>query len=409
MTNSMVQNTQHYGNHHISELCFVLFLLFLINPIVGIICSCISVLKKKTYSNLLLVALLLAFYLSALNTTKVIESDLAGYVDRFLKVSQYGYIKTLTYQTDFESFKDVGYGTFVYISYYVLFGNYRLFIFVITFLIYILLFMSIIKMGKQKMIPIYLLLASTITIAFFSQFFTLTAHLIRQMLASSVFIYALTFKDVSHKKYYFLCLLSFSFHSSLALVIILSFLPFFNRRLKKKEFLMLLLFTVSFVSVFSVAASYLLELITGGGQVVNDLGRVASMKGLSDGGEEESSQIIFIGISAIMLIICMLEYFCNKVIAYPVVINLCIVWSLLIMSLSVSPLLQYRFFYILYFFLPFILFLYPRNNYVISKVICLIVSLSMVIRFFMLFESSAFHYTSVVSALLSPYFLLVQF
>lgn len=109
----------------------------------------------------------------------------------------------------------------------------------------------------------------------------------------------------------------------------------------------------------------------------------------------------------LFIILCFMESQRNEKMAYPIVINLGLIIAMLILSLSVSPLIQNRFFFFLYSILPFLFPLLMRRNVGLSKIICVTTSIFLVVRFFMTYDHFI-KYVPADEALLYPFFLLIK-
>ena len=123
-------------------LCGILFLFF---PILGIITASLFAIKIESKQLSLYLIVLLVMYLSALNTTKIPESDMVNYIDMFCSVPKNGYYRTLTYLSESGTTKDAGYASLVYLMYYILSGNQYLFIFLVSIFTFLFFLLSIYK------------------------------------------------------------------------------------------------------------------------------------------------------------------------------------------------------------------------------------------------------------------------
>ena len=112
--------------------------------------------------------------------------------------------------------------------------------------------------------------------------------------------------------------------------------------------------------------------------------------------------------SVLMLLICFIEMVRNRgQVVYPLIVNLCFMWSVLVLGMSISPLIQYRFYFIEYNFLPFVVFLLFRHNSQILKPLCLCVVVFLIYRFYTNLNN-VFQFASIEEALAEPFFLLLR-
>ena len=384
-------------------LCGILFLLF---PILGIIIAALFAIKAENRQLVLFLIVLLILYLSALNTTKVPASDMRVYLRMYDSVPQNGYHNTLMFLSKGSTTKDVGYASLVYLLYYIFLGNHYLFIFTVSILTLSFFFVAIYKFGVKYEFPSYLIIAELLVIAFFTQYFSLTFHLVRQELATSIFFYALTFRHLSIKRFILWSIVASSIHSSIVAIIIFSIIPFMNQELTMKNMVVLVGGALSFAVLASSFGSFLLDNYELEGSIGYSVSRMAE----AGGGEQDAviiSRIIYV-FSALMLILSVIEMFKNRgQVVYPEVINLCFVWSVLVLGMSVSPLLQKRFYFIEYNFLPFMIFLFSRHNPQLLKVVCACAVLFFGVRFYAILNN-AFQYAPFEEALTEPFFMLIN-
>lgn len=398
-----------YKRYYVDKLPLVaIVIFFVVNPLFGILLSAFLVARSHNYDLIKIVAFMAILYLAALNTTKTIENDMIDYIEQYVNVPSLGYFKTLSFLYDGNYIKDPGYGTLVYILHYLTFGNYHFFVAVITFLTYGFMFAAFIKFGKEYKLPIYIVVSQILLLSFFTQYFSLSVQLIRQQLATAIFFYALTYRMTSKYKYFFFCVISLLIHSSsMITIVLLSLIPALKKRLPLKWILIMILFSMSVFALFSSIATVIVEnFVLGNDQIGRGIGRMAEIEGTQDRGDGLDPMlgmvfsILFIGLS-------LFETIRKSKMVYPIVVNICFVWSLVVISASISPVLQYRLFFIMYSLLPFIIFLLLRENHFPSMLFCMCVVIFFIIRFYSNLNN-AFHYTDIDNALLSPYFFLIQ-
>lgn len=383
----------------------IMGLVFLINPLIGILAASLFACSQKSKKPILFVIFLLVLYLGALNTTKVPHEDMEEYLDMFNSVPQIGYIETMKFMSSGLSVKDVFYANLTFFSYYLFFGNQYFFILFISILTFSFAFVSIYRFGKNYYQPNHLIVSEILILAFFTQYFSLSWHIVRQELATSLFFFALSYRPNSLKQYIIWSVISVTTHSGMLPIILLALLPFMSKQLKIKHIVYILFFSFSFVAVVSSLASFILERFILGGQLEANVMRASALEGAHDATGEESVVVITM-FTFFLLSISLLEIM-RKSKIYPLVSNLCFVWSVLILCLSVSPLIQYRFFFIEYTFTPFLLFLFVKKYPLLLKVFCIIVVSVFIMRFY-LNLNNVFQYISAENALLSPYFLLIR-
>lgn len=394
-------------NNSRNDNLLIIGFVFLINPLIGIILAsfnaCVS--RKRLDVGGLMVFVML--YLGALNTTKVPYSDMISYLEMYNEVPKNGFIGTLAFQSANGDLKDITYGSLTFLLYYITFGNQYLFIFIITLLGYWFMFASLFKFSKEYKFSNYIVVSQVLVLAFFTQYFSMTFHLVRQILATSIFFYALTFRKGSFKKFIFWSMVAVSTHSAVAILILFSFIPFMKRRLRIWELSLLIIFCASSMLLLSSFAASFLQYLSLQGEVATNLDRVANMEGMTDT-TEGLGQTFIIGLSMFFMFLGLVEMWKKDKMAYPIVINLGLFLSFLIPSLAASPLIQYRFAFFFYSFLPFFLPIFTREKVAVSKVLCLTMVAFLMIGFYISLNNNVFQYAPTGKALFYPFFLLIK-
>ena len=398
-------NSVYKQNEQLSATLIGALLVFMLNPLIGILLTAIQAISKNRLDLIKVLIVLLILYLSALNTTKTPDSDMWEYINMFLQVPKAGFMKTLGYLSNSDSPKDVVYSGSVYLLYYLLLGNEYLFIFLVSSLSYAFIFAAIYKFGKRYKLPIFLIVAQVMTLAFFTQYFSLSFHLTRQELATSLFFYALTFKEYSLKKFLIWSAIAAMVHSTILVIIMLSLIPFMGRHLNKKEILILVAFAASFIALFSALGDFILSRVALSGEALANASRMAEMEGARD--VTEGNDFITNAISIMIALITIYDITRKKKMIYPIVVNLGFVWSLLIISLAPSPILQYRFFFIEYSFLPFLLFLPFKANKTFLRLSTTVVVVFLIVYFYATLNK-VFHYVPEIEAILDPFPILIK-
>lgn len=402
MTNQII--AKPFGT---TQNLLILFLLFCVNPLLGIGIAILYALRGDDYNKCLPLLLMICLYMAALNSTKLVESDLEEYVSMYENVPFRGYLKTLSYLTDDDRIHEVVYGTMVYFLYYATFGHASIFVAILSFLIYFFLLISFFEYGRRNSLQMYVLVSGVLTISFFTQYFSLTAHLIRQLLATSIMMYAIVWRDISLKRYILWCVVAFNIHNSMALLILLSAVPFFVRWLTKKQLILFCGISFGATLSFMIVASFILERLTGQGDIVSTLSRASSAVGQSDGNEANMLAIMIVTIP--MLLMSIYAIIKKRILECPIYFNICLAISIFVLNLSFAPLIQYRIFYVLYSFIPFVLFPPLRHDSEFTKRICFIIPVFFILLFYFSLERGAFTYCTTLEALLLPYPSLLQF
>ena len=160
-----------------------LLLVFSISPFIVAIVYTFGIWSNKTVSSqkLWTQAILLSLYVAVLGSTKELDGDFLEYYGYFLRVPKYSFIGYLL------SFgKEPLYYAYAYISYYLFFGNWKLFVTSFTFINYILLSYSVITIGKKINANIKTIITALYIMAFFFQELAVAGNLVRQCLSQSL-------------------------------------------------------------------------------------------------------------------------------------------------------------------------------------------------------------------------------
>ena len=194
-------------------------------------------------------------------------------------------------------------------------------------------------------------------------------------------------------------------HSAIVILISFAILPVMKRRLRLFEIGYFILFAAFSVVLLSTVASFLLDTVELGDSLEGNLNRVAGMEGAEDSTAGLKMLGFFFSLMTIGL--CMLERSRKRAMVYPIVVNVALVISFTILGLTASPLVQYRFFYYLYSFFPFIFPLFMRRFTIFSKLMCLMFVVLLMVRFYLTLNN-IYEYLPAEDALLLPYPYLIK-
>jgi len=227
-------------------------LVFFFNPLVGILTSTLFILKHKGQSEKMQYGLyaFIAIYFGLINTTKVPESDLLvykGYFDQASLLSLEEFMALFNQELFFYFF------TFMLNK--IFFGNFKLYLIFTTFISYFLVFISIHKFWKIENKSI--ILFSVFIFACYSSFFFATGHLIRQILAESIFLYFFIERIVNNKNRWFLIPLAAFIHSSSLILFLICFIPKLKEKISLKKITVLIIICVCFFVFGSIIISIL--------------------------------------------------------------------------------------------------------------------------------------------------------
>lgn len=395
-------------NDTVKKTIFFFSILYFVLPVIAIAFFFLFLFyqSKNRIDNryLILLFVMLAFYMGLVNVTKFPESDQIQYMNAYQLVPHQSIWQSLTNiygerTTTGGTTKEMGYGLLNIIGYITSLGSYPLFIIEFTFLIYWLYFMAI-KRFFEAVFPSYCvscILAASMILCFFSQFFNLTIHLQRQEIATAVMIYAIVDYAISEKyhfKQFLVALFAVTLHTSVGLFLPLFFVKrFFKGVVKRMQVFGVMAVVLVLLVLSTVLAASLLSSL--GGQEVYALDRMAN----AGSSTEETFDISFILIFNIPLIFISLKNIWHS--SHPAIEtkeNVFYLFYLIVASftlLTPDATMRYRYFMMSYAFWPFLLPLLIKKKNSLLKPYLMVVVAFLFFRFYMTFESMPWKYASL--------------
>lgn len=225
---------QYQNNTQIKEqqrIWILSILLFLFNPLIGILFLSYLCWKQQ-YNNLILIGLLIGIYCGLLNTTKILESDIAEYYQYFIDVPNHDFLSYI-----FSFNKEPLYYSCTYIGYYLFNANWNLFFISFTTINYLLLTLSIVKTAEALNIPKGTTLVGLFFMFLFFQEFSSIGHMVRQCLAESVVVLFFVLWYIQKKKKLWLALCAIAIHTSSLPIIAVGFIPVLYKKPTWKYFI----------------------------------------------------------------------------------------------------------------------------------------------------------------------------
>lgn len=233
-------------------------LIFLANPLLGLLFLFHLLISNFRVNKQIFISLFivfLAFFLSFINSTKIPENDLLFHANQYMYAENMGLLQYLKYIEK----EPIGY-IFNYVMYYITGGSVKLWVITFSFISYMLFFNAIKRFYLKIEAPLYLLVLSLILAAFFPQLFSLSAHLIRQFIASCIFIYFAINKIFYNKNKYWFVLLGVLTHGSSLILYALVYFKFLGDFKKYRVLNIILLIILIF---YQTIASLLLTVLGG--------------------------------------------------------------------------------------------------------------------------------------------------
>lgn len=384
---------------------------FIINPTLGLIMSLlIAINSNNDYDNnhrdLITFMIITAAWISLINITKSISGDQGVYTRIFLSVPEVGF-KGTVFNAWGGSGKEPVFSLITWLLYWLTFGSVRLYYFIISFAIYIFHYLAAYKLFKKMDIPKGALICGVLILTFFTQYFVMTLQIIRQVLAGAIVIYALVYRAVEGRNNWIFLATAVLIHTSAVFIALLSLVPWFYSWMNIKRIVVVLGCFIPFIVFNGIIGN-----LFGGSTGINALDYGLSMygnTGYSDGGTMALSVMLFIFIPLMVVAGKILFKYRHDYIVeddfekmrmetiLPIV-YICILLLIFVMSFTKSPLIQYRFFYYSYSFIPLLLpVLFEKYPW--SKPYWALSSTFFIFRFFMTHNESGWIYASVFDIL----------
>lgn len=390
----MIYTYQQHLKSRLTNIYFFLCFggLFIFNPLLSIFCSGIWLIikNKPDETDVKFWLALLALWISLVNLTKVPESDQVMYLKMFSRYSEHDLWSGIFNYTN-KPYKEPVYGLYQYICYYSFLGNSNLFFLLTSFLSYWLLFQSVNIILTNARFGITSVIFGVVCCTFFNQFFYVSIHLIRQILAFSIVVYAIALKTQDGKNHWILLISAALIHTTAMLFAFLALLPYVYHRMNIREYLILsiplLIITVGSFAFGTMMTSILGENSTSG----------YAFKRLStdfEDGLKADPIVVAIMLAPLSIIAIIALYRLSRSYIsslYPI-IYIFLFLAIMILSLSARPLMQYRFVFVTYQLMPFLLpILLPHNSKWRNPYYLVIGSL-FILRFFITLPHSSWIY-----------------
>lgn len=352
----------------------------LLPPFIGIPMVIFQALKnqKNEYSKYVAYFFCIAAYFAAINTTKVPGGDQMQYAAAYYNVPTLGFWGSLAHIYGFDA-RHAGVnaanisgefmnGVYNYLGYYLSFGQYWIFIFFYSFIEHLLIFFGLYHYCKKMRNPRIPIICGVLIVSFFYLFFNLSLQIQKQFMAQAIVMYVLgrysRTLTMDVRLWIFMVFAIFTHASTLIFVPFLVYKPLCNR-LTFPTMAMMAVMIGAFIFVGpSVFNDMNLETNNTIGYGFNRFTNVASY-GDNNTFSFTDYRNVIVGIP---LLYCFFKsYWAQRKARYhsdSFFMNILVLFLIAIVAMTGRPLLQYRYFMVLYFFMPFI---YPSAFYNISK------------------------------------------
>ena len=372
-------------------------------PIISLTYSIYVFWCKGFASKMATVQVMMAFacYIAIINCTKEHGGDQAEYWGVYEGVPIYGLrwaIDHIYGYRDATNGKEFMNGIYNYVGYWLTLGNYHLYIWINSILMYLPFFWCMRSLFQSHKNGKLMFLAGMTFLSFFPFFFVLTFQLQRQFVAYAIIMFLFVLKAETGKTNIYIALAALFSHSTAIAFMPLLFLDiFYNRITPKRLFLIAALFVPSFYIVSHIAVA--LE-DTGG--AVGYLATRINNQG-TDGLEFKALQFYIFNLP--MLFVTLLNIFRKDMsrLEY-IVYNSYIFLFLFVVSLSGNELAQYRYGFFTYGYIGFIFPYFLQSEINLQKYYLKLASIGIVLFFYAYFGHLAWHYASNISTLCFPQF-----
>lgn len=370
--------------------------LFLLNPLAAIASGGLWLVLKRNpaESDLHFWLGLLALWISLVNMTKTPASDQIMYQHLFAK---YAYIDLWDGMFDYTStkLKEPVYGLYQYICYHLFWGNDKIFFLTTSFISYYFLFLSANIILQKAGQGIQAVVFGVVCCTFFNQFFYLSIHLLRQVMAFSIVLYAVALRTEDGRNHWLLLVCATLIHTTSAIFAGLALFPCIYHRMNLKETVLMLL-PLFIITIGSITfGSFMLSVLGD-----NNAGAYAFKRMSTDYDDGVASSPVTIAIMLIPLSFIALQTLFRlskqkrrhyQSPLYPI-IYLFLILAIFIISMTGRPLMQYRFLFVTYQILPFLLpLLFPPKS-IWRQPYFLLVGILFVLRFLLTFNNSDWVY-----------------
>lgn len=403
---------QRIHRNNFSEKLQMYLFSFVLMPILTVPIAIHQYIKAKGINERKLTFLFvaLACYMAVINASKFPGGDQSNYWAVYMKVPQEGLMWAINHIYGFRDStngKEFMNGLYNFFGYYLTAGRYGLYIFINTLFVYIPFFYIIKELYKDKKNGKYAILAGVICLCFFTQFFNLTIHLQRQVLAFSIFLYAMYLKAKTGKTNYLLLFIAIFTHSTILFFTPFLYFDFFYERMTVKRAIQILV--LGLVIIFVVSRIMMAKEV----EQLDDNALSYSLNRVHMGGGTDDLKFklsIFLLFNIPLLYISLRRMFLKGLnrMEY-IVCNTYLLLFIFVLSFTGSDLVKYRFAFFTYGYIGFLLPALLKGSNFYCKIYYLLISVFFVARFYLTFNQITWSYDPIWKSLFIPEFINVLF
>lgn len=342
-----------------------------------------------------------ACYIAVINCTKYHEGDQAEYWGVYEGVPINGLrwaIDHIYGYRDATNGKEFMNGIYNYAGYWLTLGNYHLYIWINSILMYMPFFWCMRNLFVKCKNGKLMFIAGMTFLSFFPFFFVLTFQLQRQFVAYAIIMFLFVLKAKTGKTNIYIALAALFSHSTTIAFMPLLYFDLFYRRFTPKR---LLLIAAMFLPAFFVVTHVAAALEDTGGAVGYLADRINNQG--TDGLEFKALQFYVFNLP--MLFVTLLNIFKkNQTRLEYIIYNSYIFLFMFVVSLSGKELAQYRYGFFTYGYIGFIFPMFLKNIISLHQTYLKTASVGIVSFFYAYFGHLAWHYASNLSTLCAPQF-----
>lgn len=203
--------------------------------------------------------ILLAFFISYLNTMRIATSDTVHYLEWYTDIDRTAPLHSFLFYRGEFSLADPVFTLISILFNYITLGSTSGYLFLCTFLIYFLQFIAVYKIAEKNKISRSTCLFIILALAFCNPLFIQSVHALRQMIATSFLLCAISYRVINRKTNWLLLLASVLSHSSVILFIPIIILPSLYKEMSLTRFIKIIFVIFSFLLVAKAALPMLIN------------------------------------------------------------------------------------------------------------------------------------------------------
>lgn len=401
------------------EIIFISILFLIMPPVLSLPCMIfwITYKKKVSQNDYISFFICIAIYFAVINATKKPSGDQVQYWAAYMNVPKIGFIKSLIYIYGLDLGKEIKNisgefmnGVYNYIGYYITFGYYPLYAALLTFTNYILVFLGLFKFAQTLKRPHTPIVCGVLILSFFYLYFQYLLQIQKQFLAQSIMMYVLGSYAVSgkmNKKEWILTICAIFTHAATTLFLpFLIFKPLHNRLTKPGLLCIGFLFSILIIMGPQLA-----------GSVASSMGDSALSYGANRLARSEFNNDVEFGLvwSQIFVIALPIAWIVlhklwteRKTLTqtHAFILNVILLLLLTVVAMFKQPLAQYRYFMMIFAFMPFVYPFICSNTQKRDRILKIIASI-MIIWFYYQFDKIVWSYAPEIDIIIkSPILLL---